>query len=377
MSKTKVISASLRTEPRSAQAASSQPKPNDAFVELDDFVFGDGGNLASLKLHYLTLGTPRRDASGAIANGVLLLHGTAGSAADLAQAAFFDALYGAGEPLDLNRYFLVIPDAIGAGDSSKPSDGLRANFPHYGYKDQVRAQHLLLEKIGIKHLKLVLGTSMGGMQTWLWGEMFPSDVDCLVAIASTPAAISGRNMIWREMISQAIRSDPAWKNGDYPKDAPPKNWIKAVIPLSAIMTGSAGQFQKQAPTRETAIDLVGKLEADGEACDANDMLYAFESSADYDPAPKLNATVKPMLTINFADDLTNPPEHLHLPTASNYTEVMRLALAATVTYRAPCCLGFGSWVFPAAPPTLALTSGLSNAPTVHIFVLNINRRKRC
>jgi homoserine O-acetyltransferase len=223
----------------------------------------------------------------------------------------------------------------------------------------------------------VLGTSIGGMQTWLRGEMFPNDMDCLVAIASTPAAISGRNMIWREMISQAIRSDPAWKNGDYPKDAPPKNWIKAVIPLSAIMTGSAGQFQKQAPTRETAIDLVGKLEADGEACDANDMLYAFESSADYDPAPKLNATVKPMLTINFADDLTNPPEHLHLPTASNYTEVMRLALAATVTYRAPCCLGFGSWVFPAAPPTLALTSGLSNAPTVHIFVLNINRRKRC
>jgi homoserine O-acetyltransferase len=322
MSKTKVLSASLRNELHSAQAAGSQPKPNDAFVELHNFVFDDGEKLASLKLHYLTLGTPRRDASGAIGNGVLLLHGTAGSAADLVQAAFFDALYGAGEPLDLSHYFLVIPDAIGAGDSSKPSDGLQAHFPHYGYKDQVRAQHLLLEKIGIKHLKLVLGTSMGGMQTWLWGEMFPNDMDCLVAIASTPAAISGRNMIWREMISQAIRSDPAWKNGDYPKDAPPKNWIKAVIPLSAIMTGSAGQLQKQAPTRETAIDLVGKLEADGEAYDANDMLYAFESSVDYDPAPKLNAIVKPMLTINFADDLTNPPEHLHLPTAPNYTDVM-------------------------------------------------------
>jgi homoserine O-acetyltransferase len=322
MSKTGVISASLRNERHSALAAGSQPKPNDAFVELYDFVFGNGETLAPLKLHYLALGTPRRDASGAIANGVLLLHGTAGSAADFVQGAFFDALYGAGEPLDLSRYFLVIPDAIGAGDSSKPSDGLHTHFPHYGYKDQVRAQHLLLEKIGIKHLKLVLGTSMGGMQTWLWGEMFPNDMDCLVAIASTPAAISGRNMIWREMISQAIRSDPAWKNGDYPKDSPPKNWIKAVIPLSAIMTGSAGQLQKQAPTRETAIDLVGKLEADGEAYDANDMLYAFESSADYDPAPMLNAIIKPMLTINFADDLTNPPEHLHLPTASNYTEVM-------------------------------------------------------
>jgi len=129
-------------------------------------------------------------------------------------------------------------------------------------------------------------------------------------------------MIWRQMISQAIRSDPAWKNGDYPKDSPPKNWIKTAIPLSAIMTGSADQLQKQAPTRETAIDLVEDLEARGEAFDANDLLYAFESLADYDPAPKLNAIIKPMLTINFADDLTNPPELLHLPTASNYTEVM-------------------------------------------------------
>jgi homoserine O-acetyltransferase len=322
MSQTGVISASSRTELHSAQSANSQPKPNDAFVDIHDFAFGDGENRVSLKLHYLTLGTPRRDASGAIANGVLLLHGTAGSAADFAQPAFFDALYGAGEPLDLSRYFLVIPDAIGAGDSSKPSDGLQTHFPHYGYKDQVRAQHLLLERIGIKHLKLVLGASMGGMQTWLWGEMFPNDMDCLVAIASTPAAISGRNMIWREMISQAIRSDPAWKNGDYPKDSPPKSWINTAIPLSAIMTGSAEQLQKQAPTRETAIDLVDELEARGEGFDANDLLYAFESSADYDPAPKLNAIIKPMLTINFADDLTNPPELLHLPTASNYTAVM-------------------------------------------------------
>jgi homoserine O-acetyltransferase len=322
MSKIEVITESLPTEQHSVQWANSEPKPNDGFVELHDFVFGDGGNVASLKLHYLTLGTPRHDASGAIVNGVLLLHGTAGSAADLVQPAFFDALYGGGQPLDLTRYFLVIPDVIGAGGSSKPSDGLRAHFPHYGYKDQVRAQHLLLERIGIKHLKLVLGTSMGGMQTWLWGEMFPDDMDCLVALASTPAAISGRNMIWREMISQVIRSDPAWNNGDYPKDSPPKNWIKTVVPLSAIMTGSAGQFQKQGPTRQTAIDLVDTLVADGEAYDANDLLYVFESSADYDPVPKLNAITKPMLTINFADDLTNPPEFLRLPTASNYTQVM-------------------------------------------------------
>jgi homoserine O-acetyltransferase len=303
-----------------AQTANSLPKSNDAIVR--NFVFDDGESLASLKLHYLTLGTPRRDASGAITNGVLLLHGTAGSAADLVTADFFDALYGAGEPLDLSRYFLVIPDAIGAGDSSKPSDGLHAHFPHYGYKDQVRADHQMLEQIGIKHLTLVLGTSMGGMQTWLWGEMFPNGMDRLVALASTPAAISGRNMIWREMVSQAIRDDPAWKNGDYPKDSPPKNWINAVIPLSAIMTGSAEQLQKQGPTRKTAVALVEKLEVSGEAYDANDMLYCFESSADYDPAPTLNAINKPMLTINFADDLTNPPQFLNLPTGSNYTAVI-------------------------------------------------------
>src|ERR1700733_8852879 len=316
MSKTGVISASIHTELHSARADNSQPKPDDALIELHDFVFGNGETLASLKLHYLTLGTPRRDAGGAITNGVLLLHGTAGSAADLAQAAFFDALYGAGEPLDLSRYFLVIPDAIGAGNSSKPSDGLRTHFPRYGYKDQVRAQRLLLEKIGITHLKLVLGTSMGGMQTWLWGEMYPNDMDCLAAIATTPAAISGRNMVWREMVSQAIRGDPAWQNGTYLKDSPPRNCINAVVPLSAIMTGSAEQLQDQGPTRATAISLVENMETRGEAYDANDMLYDFESSGDYDPAANLHLIDKPMLTINFADDLTNPPQFLNMPTAS-------------------------------------------------------------
>jgi homoserine O-acetyltransferase/O-succinyltransferase len=312
--------AAATTPQGNTQAAHPQPKSNDAVVH--EFVFGDGEKLASLKLHYLTLGKPRRDASGAITNGVLLLHGTAGSAADLVTADFFDALYGAGEPLDLSHYFLVIPDVIGAGESSKPSDGLHAHFPHYGYKDQVRAQHQMLEQIGIRHLKVVLGTSMGGMQTWLWGEMYPNDMDCLVAVATTPAAISGRNMVWREMVSQAIRGDPAWQNGNYPKDSPPRNWINAVIPLSAIMTGSAEQLQDQGPTRATAIGLVENIETKGEAYDANDMLYDFESSADYDPAPNLNVIDKPMLTINFADDLTNPPQFLHMPTASNYTSVL-------------------------------------------------------
>jgi homoserine O-acetyltransferase len=206
------------TAQANVQTANRLPNSNNAIVR--DFSFGDGESLASLKLHYLTLRTPRRDEGGTITKGVLLLHGTAGSAADLVTANFFDALYGPGEPLDLSRYFLIIPDAIGAGNSSKPLDGLYAHFPHYGYRDQVLADHQMLEQIGIKHPTVVLGTSMGFMQTWLWGEMLSNDMDGLVALASTPAAISGRNMIWREMVRQAIRDDPAWHNGDYPKSSP-------------------------------------------------------------------------------------------------------------------------------------------------------------
>jgi homoserine O-acetyltransferase len=305
------------------QAANSQPKPKDALVDIHDFVFDDGQSLPSLKLHYLTLGTPRRDASGAIINAVLMLPGTGSSSADFVRPTFFDALYGAGEPLDLGRYFLVMPDVIGMGSSSKPSDGLQSHFPHYGYIDLVRAEHLMLSRIGIKHLKLVLGTSKGGMQTWLWGEMFPNDMDALVVISTTPAQISGRNMIWREMAIKAIRNDPAWKNGNYPKDSPPKEWLDTVLSVSAIMEGTAGQLQKKGPTREAAIDFIDKMVVSGvKTYDANDILYAFESSADYDPAPKLNAIIKPMLTINFEDDLINPPELLHLPTTSNFTKVM-------------------------------------------------------
>jgi homoserine O-acetyltransferase len=307
----------------SPQAGNAYPKPNGGVIEVHDFVFSDGESLPSLKLHYLILGTPRRDASGAITNAALLLPGTGSSAADLTQPAFFDALYGTGEPLDLSRYFLVFPDVIGMGDSSKPSDGLRAHFPHYGYIDLVQAEHLMLSQIGIKHLKLVLGTSMGGMQTWLWGEVFPNDMDALVVISTTPAEISGRNMIWREMAIKAIRSDPAWKNGNYSKDSPPKDWLETVLSVSAIMEGTAAQLQKKGPTREAAIDFIDKMVVSGiKTYDANDILYAFESSADYDPAPNLIAIIKPMLIINFEDDLINPPELLHLPTTSNFTKVM-------------------------------------------------------
>ena len=315
--------------PGAAISATSPPQPVDGSVELQNYRFSGGETMPTLKLHYLTLGTPQKDAAGAITNAVMLLHGTSGSAADFLKPRFFQSLYGAGEPLDISRYFIVIPDGIGAGESSKPSDGLHAHFPKYGYTDQVRTQHATLEQIGIKHLKLVLGTSMGGMQTWLYAETYPEGADAFVPIASTPAEISGRNEVWREMISQAIRDDPDWKGGDYPKDHPPQDWIRAAMPLFSIMTSNAEVMQKEAATRAEAVKLVDRLEAQAKSRDANDFLYQFESSSDYDPVSRLGVIVKPMLTINFADDLLNPPELLHLPTASNYTKVMLPVSAPT------------------------------------------------
>ena len=305
-----------------AIAAEQAFSPQGGDVSLRDFAFADGENLPVLGLHYLTLGMPVRDGAGAITNAVLLLHGTTGSAADFLRPSLAEALFGPGQPLDLARFYVIIPDGIGAGRSSKPSDGLHARFPHYGYKDQVRAQHDLLQRLGVTHLKLVLGTSMGGMQTWLWGETYPTDADALVAIASTPTAIAGRNMIWREMIIQAIREDPDWQDGEYPKDKPPRDWIRAAIPLFSLMTGNAEQLQKLAPTRAAATQLVDRLEASAAALDPNDYLYTFESSADYDPAPALGKITAPFLAINFADDLLNPPAMLDLPELPNLRAAM-------------------------------------------------------
>ena len=302
--------------------AAADGAPGSGIVTLPNFAFADGETLPALRLHYLTLGTPTRDAAGHVTNAVLLLHGTTGSADQFLQRGFSDALYGPGQPLDTTKLFLVIPDGIGAGASSKPSDGLHTRFPRYGYRDQVRAQHDLLAAIGVSHLKLVLGTSMGGMQTWLWGETYPEASDALVAVASTPAAISGRNMMWRQMVSEAIRADPDWHGGDYAKEAPPHDWTRSVMPLFAVMTGNADQLQKEAPTRAKAISLVDDAAARGAKADASDYLYTFESSADYDPAPNLGRITKPMLAINFADDLINPPDLLNLPKASNVTAAM-------------------------------------------------------
>lgn len=280
-----------------------RPEPAD-FI-LKDFVFQSGERLAELRQHYLTLGTPQRDGSGRIANAVLLLHNTTGSSASWLAPELGSELFGSGEPLDIDRYFLVIPDAIGFGASSKPSDGLRARFPRYRYRDMVEAQHrLLTEGLGIAHLRLVLGLSMGGMLTWMWGSLYPQFMDALVPLASQPAAMSGRNWIQRRMQIEAIRSDPGWNGGDY--ETQPSRYI--LTPFGGLLTQSVVRIQERAPTREAADALYREMVDRARKGDANDRLYQLESSMDYDPSPGLEQIAAPLLAINFADDELNPPQ---------------------------------------------------------------------
>lgn len=307
-----------------AAAAGPAPKeaPKDDTAVVPSFAFKDGETMADLRLHALTLGEPVRDAAGTITNAVLLLHGTTGSARQFLDPAYATALFDPGKPLDLRTFYVVIPDGIGAGNSAKPSDGLQTRFPHYGYVDQVQAAHDTLAHLGVTHLRLVLGTSMGGMQAWLWGESDPTAMDALVAIASTPAAITGRNMLWRQMIIDAIEHDPDFAGGTYPKDHPPTAWRRSAMPLFTLMTGNPERLQVLIPDRAAAARALTAIDDKAKAVDADDFLYAFRSSADYDPAPHLHDIVKPMLAINFTDDLLNPPEALDLPDLPNLSHVM-------------------------------------------------------
>ena len=274
---------------------------------VSDFVFASGETLTQLRLHYRTLGKARRDASGKVCNAVLVLHGTTGSGAQFTRDSFAGELFGPGQLLDASRYFIVLPDGIGHGASSKPSDGLRMSFPRYGYRDMVRAQHLLLtEGLGVDHLYLVMGTSMGGMHTWLWSQMYPDFMDCLAPLASLPAEIAGRNRMIRKMIIDSIQNDPAWHGGDYAEQPP--GLINA-IHLLIMMTSCPLQWQKEAPTRAAADALLaGRIQAQANLLDANDMIYQFAASEDYDPAPGLSKIKAPLLAINSADDQVNPPE---------------------------------------------------------------------
>jgi homoserine O-acetyltransferase len=292
-------------------SAADFPKPAEGDAVLKDFKFSTGETLPQVKLHYRTLGRPARGADGRVANAVLILHGTGGSGRNFVEARggewFAAELFGKGQPLDAARYFIVIPDNLGHGQSSKPSDGLRGRFPKYGYEDMIAAQHrLLTEELKVDHLRLVLGTSMGGMHTWVWGQRHPEFVDALVPLASLPTQISGRNRMWRRLVSDAIRTDPEWKNGDYETQP---HGLRTAAQMLSLMSGTAVTRQKEAPTLKAADASFDKeVAARLRGLDANDLLYAVESSRDYDPGPGLNKIRVPLLAINFADDLINPPE---------------------------------------------------------------------
>jgi homoserine O-acetyltransferase len=281
--------------------------PKEGDFTIKDFAFKSGETLPELRLHYRTLGSPKKNEQGITTNAVLCLHGTTGSGASLLQPSFVRELFGPGQPLDAASHFIIFPDGIGHGKSSKPSDGLHARFPRYGYRDMVQAQYrLLTDGLQVNHLRVIIGTSMGGMHVWLWGQMYPDYMDALVPLASLPTQISGRNRVWRRMIIDAIRNDPAWNNGDYAKQPPS---LSTAAQMLYFMSSNPTIRQNEAPTRERldqALDqFVGRMVR---TMDANDVLYALDASSDYDPGPGLEKIRAPLLAINFADDLINPPE---------------------------------------------------------------------
>jgi homoserine O-acetyltransferase/O-succinyltransferase len=291
-----------------AAGAADFPAPVEGDYVARDFRFGSGETLPSLTLHYRTIGTPQRDASGVVRNAVMILHGTGGTGAAFLSQTFGGELFGAGQVLDATRYFIILPDGIGHGKSSKPSNGLHARFPKYTYDDMVRAQHdMLVDGLKVNHLRLVLGTSMGAMHCWVWGETYPDFVDGLVPLASAPIQIAGRNRVMRTMIMDSITRDPAYKGGDYTEQ--PHAGMVGAVNLLMMMTSSPIGWHKSGPTRDAADTWYeAQLKSRVAANDANDMLYQFNSSSDYDPSPNLEKITAHLLAINSADDVVNPPE---------------------------------------------------------------------
>jgi homoserine O-acetyltransferase len=293
-----------------AQSPAAQTKwpAKDGTYVIKNFRFRSHETLPELRLHYLTLGSPHRDSLGHTDNAVLLLHGTGGDAHSLLNPVFSDVLFGPGEPLDITKYYIILPDDIGHGQSSKPSDGLRMHFPHYDYDDMVASQHaMLVEGLHVDHLRLTLGTSMGCMQTFVWGETYPDFSDALAPFACLPVELAGRNRMWRYMAMQIIRDDPAWNNGDY--SAEPVEGLRGANDLILIAGSAPLQMQKNYPTRARAEAYVDEtLNRLIAHTDANDFLYYVDASRNYNPEPKLNTITAPVLWINSADDFINPPE---------------------------------------------------------------------
>jgi len=281
--------------------------PAEGEVFLKDFRFASGEMLPQLRVHYRTFGRPALDEHGNVTNAVLILHGTTGSGAQFVRQEFAGELFEPGQPLDATRFFIILPDGIGHGKSSKPSDGLHARFPRYGYLDMVQAQHdILVQGLRIKHLRLVMGTSMGGMHTWLWGELYPGFMDALMPLACLPTQISGRNRVWRRMIIDAIQNDPAWKRGEYTSQPPS---LRTAAEVLFFMSSNPALRAKEMPTLEQSDQVLdGFVARELKSADANDVLFALEASQDYDPAPGIEEIKAPLCAVNFADDLINPPE---------------------------------------------------------------------
>ena len=287
--------------------AADYPSPAEADYTIRDFKFTSGETLPQLRIHYRTLGKPEKNSEGVTTNAVLILHGTTGSGAQFIRPEFAGELFGKDQPLDATKYFVVLPDGIGHGKSSKPSESMHAKFPRYGYIDMVEAQYrLLTDGLGVNHARLIMGTSMGGMHTWLWGELHPQFMDALMPLASLPTQISGRNRAWRKIIIDAIRNDPAWNGGEY--KAQPSS-LRTAAEMLWFMSSNPLLRQKEAPTLAKTDEAVAKfVEQIVKADDANDVLYALEASHDYDPGPNLEKISAPLVAINSADDLINPPE---------------------------------------------------------------------
>jgi homoserine O-acetyltransferase/O-succinyltransferase len=281
--------------------AADYPAPKQGVWTVKDFKFHTGQVLPELKLAYSTVGEPGGEP-------VLVLHGTTGSAASMLNPNFAGELFGPGQPLDASKYYIILTDAIGTGRSSKPSDGLRMNFPKYNYDDMVDAQYRLLrEHLGVKHLRLVIGNSMGGMQTWMWAQKYPGMMDVAVPMASLPTAMSGRNWMLRRLLTESIRRDPAWNNGNY--TAQPPGFQLASVFFATATNGGNHSYMKAGPNREKAdAALEARLKPGAMNADANDHLLQWESSADYNPSPGLEKITATLLAINSADDERNPVE---------------------------------------------------------------------
>ena len=303
--------AAAKSKPASKPATTPAPppmRPREGDFVLRDFKFRSGESLTELKIHYLTLGRPLRDSSGSIANAVLVLHGTGGTGRQFLSPQFANVLYPPGGLLDTTRTYVILPDGIGHGRSSKPSDGLKMKFPKYDYDDMVEAQYrLVTEYLGVKKLRLVMGTSMGGMHTWVWGETHPDAMRALMPLGCNPIEIAGRNRLWRAMVLDAIKSDPAWHDGDYVNQ--PSSGLRAAADLLIIAGTAPARMQREMPTRDSVESYLDRtLPARIAQLDANDLIYQVDASRNYNPEPELEKITAPLVWVNSGDDFINPPE---------------------------------------------------------------------